>query len=316
MGVATNGNPLAVGAVWEAQAGGCGYLLIENNRCTLGTASVEEVESTAPEVFTVLDVREETELNFWRIDYQAVAEGTAELEVSGWIGGYHDTASTELEALSINQVDLLWTDSGGPPRAWRCGDGLPSQPAVVSTNAEIAFYPRALHDDTPLRGRIDPTLVLSSDVATIPSSDRGVVFNSERLTIVTQASPGVGAVRSDHDPSFVVPLDVREPVVTEMVVSDASPDYSTNVPDDGSFTVDVMAGPELFCADSLMRHYTVDPSSTCYLQLDGNTQGFTELDHPGAGPIYIARVVPGQCSVTITVEGTSLTTTKQFAISM
>lgn len=281
--------PTAVGAhlYMGAQSGNCH----EGERaahCTFDTVVTKSVTLDPSGIF-----ERDLDSNV-AVDLIAVGEGTTLLTV---VANNGDETKTFTRAITATAADHVAIEP-------MLRDGPCSSPARFATGTRVSLPTALYRGATQLHGH-----------QYVPFALTGGTLDTERSTDVlleAQLTDPMVEITSPIDPNFAFTAETFAPAAVEAIaigdVRSWFPLSVTQVP------VDLLVGGQATCADSLSRTVTVSTPQICQIYEDSGTS--TTYTEAGMTAVPLRAYNPGACTITVTLDGTALTATQTFIITM
>ena len=286
--------PTAVGASLYAGArsGSCR----EGERgdsCSFDTVTTKSVTLKPEGIF------ERVEDSLVAVELRAIAEGTAVLTVVAGNGDETKTFTRSISARAVDRVTVTPT-----LRTLPC-----ASPALFAIGMR-ASLPSALHGgDTQLHGH-----------RFVPIDVSGATLDDERSTdelVVVQLAdtPGTVSLASALDPTFALAIETFAPAAIERIaIGDAAANWFPLAPNGAS--IDLIVGGQPVCGDRLSRTVTVANPRVCQIyDADGDGTS-TSKTVAGMSSVLLRAYQAGDCTITVALDGTSVTATKTFIVTM
>jgi hypothetical protein len=231
-----------------------------------------------------------------RYTVTAHAEGVATLSIESDNGSDTKTFTHRIEARPIDNVVVTTVDG----RAVPC-EAPPRYQA--GTKVQLSYELR--HGETPLNGVIFPFEATGATIAQSTEYDRV-------LDLMMPATPDPVTLTSAADPAFSLTVRAFTPDQVDGISFD-DVFYPLTVTGSGATTTSVhLADGATVCGNQLSRTTTVLTPDTCRVFMN-NPVGMMSLtstsDH-----IQIMGLKAGTCSLSVTLDGTSITATRDFPV--
>jgi hypothetical protein len=280
------GQPDAPGFELDSEAinplavGSTTWLSVVYEQCLLGWPC-----GTAPPD-DVLDHRVEPVASFTvtqqesRFNIAAIAEGSGTFYVNVISEGEQRELTQTLIAKRIDRVTVQTS----------C-----ASPALMQPGISTGFEYQVWHGTERLHGRIMPLTVEGADLT--PPDEMGVPW----LRLPT--TPGSVTVTSPYDSTFLHKIDVVDRnAIDSIAITGTSP---VAVGSSNDFSAELRVGARAICGGSMPITSTILTPSTCALD-------------PGYGmfsdTIRVNGIAAGDCTLQVTLTGTSLSATRTFTI--
>jgi hypothetical protein len=209
----------------------------------------------------------------------ALAEGAASFQVDV-VGDGEQRLDYELIAKPIDRVTV---------------ETACESPALMQADSAGVFEYQMWHGSDRLHGRIDPLTIVGAELS--PPDDQGVRW------LVLPSTTGTVDITSPYDAKLAHHIDVVDRDSVDSIALTGPSTIVIGSLDD--LRVDLMVGSRSICGGSMPIAVTISTPDHCALD-------------PGYGmysdTIRIAPKAPGDCTVQVTLVGTSLTATKTVVV--
>lgn len=286
--------PTAVGA--RLYAGASSGNCREGERaahCSFDTVTIKSVTLKPEGIFERM-----TDSNI-AVDLRAVGEGTAVLTVVADNGDETKPFTRSIIARAVDRVVVTPT-----LRELAC-----PTPARFAVGMRTSLPIRIHGGDDQLHGHsFFPVDIVGATLDAARSTD-------ELLEVQLAETPATVTLSSALDPTFALAIETFAPAAVEgITIGDVSgkwfPLAPTRVP------IDLMVGGQAVCGDALSRTVTIDTPQICKIYEDDGDGASDAKTAAGMSSVLLRAYQAGSCTITIALDGTALTATRTFTVTM
>jgi hypothetical protein len=307
----TNGDsPPLLSAPAAVAVGSTATGWVSFNRCADGIDGLTCEEIRVPMASAQIDAPEVFALEFdpGGLRYTALAPGSATLTVMA----DGETYTRDLLSAIPDVVDAslaCWV-SGVP--LW--GDAAWTAKAF-GTNTEVrASFKLFARTGSPLPTELHHDLGVNPLESSLLAPIQPMPPDYDTALFTTPATSGVGSITSSFDPTVDIPIVVFAPAeVTGLKLADGATTIrlGSTLYFDGSYLM--VGNGEPTCTDGFTRTLRALTPTTC--QLWDGTQNLTTMTLTGMQAFSLSGLAAGECTVELSLDGTSQAITRTFTVT-